>query len=99
MILAPLLFAVNPWANVALHRMKQKSDRKNNAYLLEIVGKSDPSPINAFDKLTKSESTEEDCMTSTRTLALIKALPGQKQQGTAQLGQKSCQGFTPNPVL
>jgi hypothetical protein len=40
MIVAPLLFAVNPWANVFLQMMKQKSDRKTNAYLLEIVGKS-----------------------------------------------------------
>ncbi len=25
-----------------------------------------PTPTNAFDKLTKSESTEEDCMTSSK---------------------------------
>jgi hypothetical protein len=39
------------------------------------MGKSDPTPINAFDKLTKSESTDEDCRTSAKNTGLNQSSP------------------------
>ncbi len=80
MILAPLLFAVNPLANVALQMMKQKVIVKAMHIFLGLWEKVtlSPTPINAFDKLTESESTEEDCMTSSKNTWLNQSSPRTK---------------------
>ncbi len=65
----------------SLTKYEAKSDRKNNAYLLEIVEKVTllATPVNAFDNLTKSETTGENCMTSGKNTGLNQSSPGQKQ--------------------
>ncbi len=61
--------------------MKQKVIGKPMHIFLRLWEKVtlSPTPINAFDKLTKSESTEENCMTSGKNTGLNQSSPGQKQ--------------------
>jgi hypothetical protein len=100
-ILAPLLFAVNPWANVALQMMKQKVTVKAMHIFLGLWEKVtlSPTPINAFDKLTKSESTDEDCRTSGKNTGLNQSSPGTETARNCSTWAEILSGFHPNPVI
>ncbi len=97
MILAPLLFAVNPWGNEVLPKMKQKAIGKPMHIFLRLWEKVtlSPTPINAFDKLTKSESTEEDCMTSSKNTDLNQSSPRTKLTRNYSTWAEFLAGFHP----
>jgi hypothetical protein len=96
-ILAPLLFADNPWANVVLQMMKQKVIGKTMHIFLRLCEKVTllATPINAFDKLTKSESSEEDCMTSSKNTGLNQSSPRTKTARNYSTWAEILSGFHP----